>query len=228
MSDRLTLTNGQLVYIALYLVLMIAYLFSETSGSFRRRAVNKIVLSAMFVLYAIHALLHRAGITAQDEIELAAILFSFAGDCCLLWNFAVGGAVFTIGNVLFILYELLLANSAGVLGLLPWALIPFALLWGGYWLLAKRGILKGAHDALFVKYLASPTAHGCLGLVLALVLPAPRATLFGIGLVLFMLSDYLLGFFHYHHYARTTKWVQRVHSTSYFLGMLLVALSMGL
>ena len=226
--SELSLSNGKLIFLAAYTALTVSYLFSETSGNFRRRAVNKIVLSAMFVFYAFHAMLMRPTIGALDELEMAAILFSFAGDCCLLWSFTVGGAVFTIGNLLFVLWELLTANGLGVLSKLWWALPLFALFWGGYRILEKKGVLQGKHGTAFARYLTTSTAHGCLGLVLALAVPGLRMTLCGTGLFLFMVSDYLLGFFHYHHYARTTKWVQRVHSASYFIGMLMVALSTGL
>lgn len=221
------MSNPQILFILVYMALLVSYLFSETSGSFRRRAVNKIVLASLFALYSFHSFITRGLTAGLDELEMAAILFSFAGDCCLLWSFTVGGAIFSIGNFLFIVYSLLLANSAGVLGQLWWAVIPFALLWGSYYALEKRGILAGHHGATFVKYLATTTAQGCIGFALACAMGGTRQWLFGIGLALFMISDYFLGFHHFHHYARTTKWVLRCNSFSYFSGMLLIALSTG-
>lgn len=222
------MSNRLILFILVYMTLLISYLFSETSGNFRRRAVNKIVLASLFALYSFRNFAAHGLALGLDELEMAAILFSFAGDCCLLWSFTVGGAIFSIGNFLFIVYELLLANSAGVLGRLWWAAIPFALLWGGYFILEKKGVLQGKHGATFAKYLATTTAQGCIGFALACAMGGTKQWLFGSGIALFMISDYFLGFHHYHHYARTTKWVLRCNSFTYFTGMLLIALSTGL
>ncbi len=46
------MSNRLILFILVYMTLLISYLFSETSGNFRRRAVNKIVLASLFALYS--------------------------------------------------------------------------------------------------------------------------------------------------------------------------------
>ena len=223
----MVITNQIIVFVVFYMILLVCYLFSETSESFRRRAINKILLASMFALYSFLTFA-RKGITTFDEIKLTAIFFAFTGDCCLLWNFVIGGIFFSIGDVLFILYEVLTAHSVGLLTEMWWAGIPFVILWGGYYFLEKKGILSGNHGLMFVRFLVLTTAQGCLGISLAVVIGTPEMMLFGKGEALVMAGDYFLGFYHYHRYARTTKWVLRSNSFLYFAGMLMVALSVGL
>lgn len=47
-----------IVFVVAYVAVTIAYLFSETSGNFKRRAINKIFLASMFLIYAIVELIH--------------------------------------------------------------------------------------------------------------------------------------------------------------------------
>ena len=95
-----------LVFIVAYMAVTIAYLFSETSGNFKRRAVNKICLASMFLIYAIYATIRHGnlGVTLQS-LCLIGVFLCFVGDVWLLWSFSKGGVSFGIGNVILFIYE---------------------------------------------------------------------------------------------------------------------------
>ena len=76
-------------------------------------------------------------------------------------------------------------------------------------------------------YLSSITLHGLLGLVSAIfVSTTPSILVMGIGSVSFMLSDYILTVDRF--VIQNNKWIVRCNSLTYFGGLLLIALSLGL
>lgn len=215
-----------IVFCAVYLCVLVCYLFSETSGNFRRRAWNKILLAVMYLACAWALFLNR-GQWNVALVLMAGLCLTFAGDVWLLWSFVKGGACFAMANVCILAYEICLIVSARAsFSQLWWACIPFALLWGGFLLLCRVGFLRLPAKLRAVRaYLASVTAGGCLGLALACAIPCKETALLGVGLFLFAVSDYFL-MLHKFKY-RNKKWVLRCNSLTYFTGILLVALSIG-
>ena len=97
------------VFIIAYLTILCLYFFSETSGNFKRRAVNKIALAVLFEAYAVSAYLLHSPLFSMRMILPIGLFFAFLGDIFLLWNFVRGGICFSIGN--FCIFNNLIKND---------------------------------------------------------------------------------------------------------------------
>jgi hypothetical protein len=75
-------------------------------------------------------------------------------------------------------------------------------------------------------YLSSITLHGLLGLISAIFIGTTPLVMMGIGSLLFMASDYILTIDRF--VIQKNKWIVRCNSLTYFGGLLLIVLSMGL
>ena len=75
-------------------------------------------------------------------------------------------------------------------------------------------------------YLSSITLHGLLGLVSAIFISTTPVIVMGIGSLLFMVSDYILTVDRF--IIQKNKWIVRGNSLTYFVGILLIVLSLGL
>jgi YhhN-like protein. len=216
----------QIIFAAAYLCILGCYLVSETSGNFRLRAWNKIVLASFFLIYGWAAGLI-SGHRDYTVLAMAGLVFAFIGDVWLLWSFRKGGVSFAIGNFFFLAYEICYAANRGIpFARLWWAAIAFAVLWGTSLTLCHRGWMQIPPKYNILKgYLATVTAQGTLGLALACALPDAKTRLLGTGLALFMVSDYFLALYMFRY--KQSKWVLRSNSFTYFSGMLLVVLSIG-
>ena len=175
-------------FIIAYLTVLCLYFFSETSGNFKRRAVNKIALAVLFEGYAVGAYLLHSPLFSMRMILPIGLFFAFLGDIFLLWNFVRGGICFSIGNLCLLLYEAMLMRYLNV-------------------------------------SLCILSLHGSLGAVLAAVCPSPSIKIFGAGVFLMMISDYILSV---HKFKHGANWILRCNSASYFVGTLLAALSLSL
>ena len=213
------------LFVACYLVTLCCYFFSETSGNFNRRATNKIILASEFLVYALVVYFTHYPPVSIHLICMLAIAFSWAGDVMLLYSFAKGGVPFTIGNILFVVYEIVYMSRLSIPFARVWWCIPlFFIMWGSMHVLERRGWLRGKHSVGFVRYCLSTTAHGCLGVAFAVACPTPRVLLLGIGLMLFTVSDYFLALHNFK--VPASKTILRLNSGTYFLGLLLIVLSM--
>ena len=217
----------QLIFIAVYMPVVVMYLFSETSGDFKRRAVNKIALASMFMLYALVELFRRDPRTPFDYLLMIAIIFSFLGDVFLLWDFVKGGVLFMIGNFLYIAYFLLRIIGNGITAgnivcIVALAAVPIGMFM--YW--CSTGFVKLGKLQIFKLYVGSITVAAACGLVLMYTLKSMRGNLMGIGILLFMISDYWLSLHKFRD--KESKFYLRSNSFSYFTGMMLIALSMGM
>ena len=216
----------RIVFIIAYLSLLFLYFFSETSGNFKRRAVNKIALAVLFEAYAVGAYLLHSPLFSMRMILPIGLFFAFLGDIFLLWNFVRGGVCFGIGNICLLLYEILLIwyERIPIWKVFSAALI-FLLFWGTTMLLYRREYIDFGSVKIFPVYLFSVSLHGSLGAVLAAVCPSPGVKLFGAGVFLMMISDYLLSV---HKFKNNANWILRCNSGFYFTGTLLAALSLSL
>ncbi len=213
------------LFVLLYLVTLCCYFFSETSGNFKRRAFNKIILASEFLVYAIIIYFTKYPPNTYHAILMLAIAFSWAGDVLLLYSFVKGGIPFTIGNLLFVAYMIVYMGELGVTFSQVWWCIPlFAAMWITLHVLTMKGWLTGKHKVGFARYCLSSTAHGCLGVAFAATCPTPRVLLLGIGLMLFTISDYFLALHNFK--APASKAILRLNSGTYFVGLLLIVLSL--
>ena len=212
------------VFVVIYLITMICYFFSETSGNFKKRAVNKILLASLFLVFSFYSFIaHDKGKQIVNYILLVAIFFSFLGDVLLLFSFDKGGMAFIIGNICYSIYLLLIFYDRRLL-LWPFLLL-FSLFYGIYILMLKKGYLDLKGKKAFSYYMASIVAHGSLGLLLSLNRYDPLHCVLGNGLTMFMISDFFLASHYFHD--KSKNLILILNSGFYFTGMMLVALYMS-
>lgn len=216
----------QLITSAVYIVLLIMYLFSETSGNFKRRCVNKIAMASVFLIYALVEFFrfYNGGLSYW-LLLLPALVLAWLGDVLLLWSFFKGGVAFMLGNFFFASFLITdMCVQRAEFSRIWWCIIVFAVLFGTITLLAFKDVYKfGKDKPVMLLYMFSVTLHGSLALALAAARPCAGTVLLGIGLALFMVSDYFLMTYKF---VKKTNWILRCNSSTYFFGMLLVALSM--
>ena len=110
-----------------------------------------------------------------------------------------------------------------------WVFIVWAGLISLFIYLAKKypNVLKlGKMKYPMALYLSSITLHGLLGLVSAIFVGVTPILVMGIGSVSFMISDYILTLDRF--VIPKRKWLIRCNSLTYFVGLLLIVLSLGL
>lgn len=214
-----------IVFIVLYLGVLISYFFSETSGNHKRRAINKIILASMFLVFGIVMYCLHYDFFSIHLIMLLAIIMAYVGDVWLLYSFTKGGISFIVSNVLFFSYEWILVGMNNVPFSRIWWFIPlFILTWGTFLTLTILKVLNFKTKTIpILSYVCSVSLHGTLGLALASYFATTKMILFGVGLFLFMISDYFLMT---HKFKCHKNWILRCNSGTYFIGLLLVVLSL--
>lgn len=213
-----------IAFIILYSLLLFCYFFSETSGNLKRRSINKIVLAAMFLILAMILYLKNYTFFSYHLLLLLAIIFAFLGDVYLLYSFTKGGIIFLISNILFSVYQCLLITIDKIpIFSIIWFVVLFIILFGTFFILTKKKILnfKNKNTAILT-YVGSVTLQGTLAICLAMYYFNIKMILLGIGLFLFMISDYFLMVYKFKFHK---NWILRSNSACYFIGLLLVALS---
>lgn len=214
------------VFIIAYLALLCLYFFSETGSSFKRRAVNKILLAVLFEVYAVSAYLLHSPLFSLRILLPIGLFFAFLGDIFLLWNFVRGGICFSIGNFFLLFYAVFLLRYEHIsLWILAPAAVIFFLFWGTTMLLYRKDYIDFSRVRIFPAYLFSVSMHGSLGAVIAAACPIAGVRLFGMGAFLMMISDYILSV---HKFKHGANWILRCNSAAYFTGTLLAALSLSL
>ncbi len=221
------MTTPMIIFVVAYVLVTISYFFSETSGNFKRRAVNKIFLATMFLIYAAVEMIRLRMFGTLQLIAFFGVIFSYIGDVWLLWDFKKGGASFAVGNVILFVYLNLYYYSAGLtIKNYWWFIILFLALVEGFKYLAKTGWyehLKGKMVKDFTLYISSVTLHGTLGLVGLFYLHDIKSVLLCAGLFLFMVSDYFISLHKFKYI--DSKAILRCNSGTYFIGLMLVVLS---
>ena len=212
------------VFIVLYLALLGLYLFVETGDSFRRRAVNKILLSSLFLFFGQFWFWTNGYAHGWSFLALVGLFYACMGDALLLFSFGAGGAAFAVANLCFIGYTFCTLFYGGAfLKALLWLIMGLAVFFGlFFWATLSKWIDLGEKTALALIYLLSVTLHGLMGLLCALYLPGAHTLLLGIGLALFMVSDHFLVIYKF---KTKNKRTLRINTACYFFGMMLVALS---
>ncbi len=214
----------QYIFIMIYLPLLVMYLFSKTSGNFKRRATNKIVLASQFLLCGLYSFSLKEKFFPLI-ILMVALFFSYVGDVVLLWDFKRGGYAFMTGNVLYCIY-LLVIHYQYHLWQLSIVLTVIVLLYLLYRYFVKSKILDLGGMEAFNIYMITVISHGSMGAVMALFTGINTNRVLGIGLLLFMISDFFISFQNFYH--KESDLIKRCNSLTYFTGMMLIALYIGL
>ncbi|MCQ2796704.1 MAG: lysoplasmalogenase [Bacilli bacterium] len=217
---------GIIAFIVVYCVVLCCYFFTETSGNMKLRAPNKIVLALMFFAFGTaYAVINNI---PYSSLFIVALLLSMLGDVFLLYSFTKGGFFFASGNIAFIAFQISILCFFGIgIERYWWVFIIIPVLWSIYPLLShfKPDLFKfGSFKGILFFYLSTIVGSGSFGIVVASLVPSFR--LLGIGLFLFMLSDFDIVLHKF--VCPKNKWVHRLNSALYFTGMLLVALNVAL
>ncbi|HPX31991.1 MAG TPA: lysoplasmalogenase family protein [Erysipelotrichaceae bacterium] len=214
----------QYIFIIVYIPALIMYLFSKTSGNFKRRATNKIALASLFMLCGIYAFLIREK-SVPLIILMIALFFSYLGDVLLLWSFEKGGYAFMTGNVIYCIYLYIMHYQYHL-----WQLIVvvavIVLLYKLYRHFVEKEILDLGDLDEFNLYMITVISQGTMGTIMALFTSVNINKVLGIGLLLFMVSDFFIAFQNF--YYRKSSLIMRCNSITYFLGMMLIAIYIGL
>ncbi len=221
------MTVPMLIFVIVYMAMTVAYLFSETSGVFKRRAINKIALASLFLIYAIVETIRLGNpYGAWQLLLLAGIVFCYIGDVWLLWSFTKGGIAFSIGNVIIFIAVNIYLSMKGIAFSSYWFfLLIFAVLIGGFMYLVKAGWfdMNEGMKKKFPLYIISVTLHGTLSIAGLFFLHDTKSVLLFVGLILFMISDYFISLHKFKY--KESKAILRCNSFSYFTGLMLAALS---
>ncbi len=220
------MTLPMIIFVIAYVAVTISYFFSETSGNFKRRAINKIVLASMFLIYSIFETIHLGLFGTIQIICLIGIIFAYIGDVWLLWSFTKGGVAFSVGNVILFAYVIVYITSNGLsYATVCWHLIIAAVLLGCFIFLVKKGWynMPEKMQMPFTGYILSVTLHGTLSFAVLTQMQDVKTVLLCAGLVLFMISDYFISLHKFKY--KDSKLILRCNSGTYFIGLMLVALS---
>jgi len=211
-------------FIVAYAILLGCYFYTRIGNNFVLRATNKIMLSSMFMLFALVHYINHYNVIGHQGIAMAGVIFAFLGDIFLIWSFTTGGILFMISNIIFFIYELVL---------LPVLNLSFADIWWFIIILAalylplivlvnKKWIHLNGKTIPLLFYIFTVSLHGSLGIVLLSLSGLTKITLLGLGLALFMVSDYFIILNKFKYNNNIMQWC---NSLTYFVGLLLVALS---
>lgn len=217
-------TKPLIAYMIAYFALLFLYFYTETRDNFNHRAANKTALALLFFAFAAITFWRYYPLKSIRLLLLLGLGFACAGDITLLWSFTRGGVLFGIGNIIMVIYELIVAFRLDVspLAILP-ALLVFAAFWGTVMMLYHRDRIDFNDIGVYPVYLGSVTVHGSIGIVLAAARRTPAVVFVGLGLFLMMVADYFLTVYEFKH---RRNWILRCNSGAYFTGVFMVALSM--
>ena len=218
-----------IVFSVIYLLFLCAYFITRVGDKMKYRAINKVILATMYLVYAI-VMFHVGGFSGYHYVMMAALFLAYMGDLFLIFDLNRGGDFFLAGNICFATFYLASLTKYAV----PfvnyfWIFIIWAGLISLFIYLAKKypNILKlGKMKYPMALYLSSITLHGLLGLVSAIFIGTTPLIVMGIGSVSFMISDYILTLDRF--VIPKRKWLIRCNSLTYFVGLLLIVLSLGL
>lgn len=218
-----------IIFSVIYALFLCAYFVTRVGDNIKHRAINKTILATMYLVYAM-VMFHVGGFSGYHYVMMAALFLAYMGDLFLIFDLNRGGDFFLAGNVCFATFYLASLKDATV----PfvnyfWIFIIWAVLISLFIYLAKKypNVLKlGKMKYPMALYLASITLHGLLGLVSAIFIGTTPFIVMGIGSVSFMISDYILTLDRF--VIPKRKWLIRCNSLTYFVGLLLIVLSLGL
>ena len=217
-----------IVFIVVYLAALCCYFKTRTSGNKKHRAINKYIMATMYLVFAFVVFLQNYELVSFHTMLIAALILAWLGDIFLVWDFGRGGDFFLAGNICFTLYEqIILVDKGGYkFGVFAWTFVVVAIMLAfviyatGRW---HKKIKMGKMRWPMIFYLSSIFMHGITGLALMIMMPNPAYKMLGLGSFLFMLSDMDLTLYKF--VLDNNKWLIRLNSLTYFVGLLLIVLS---
>lgn len=210
-----------------YTAALITYFFVETKPKlFAARVTDKIVMATLYLIVAASAVFTKE-IELYKILIFAACCFAWFGDLFLLFKktFGVGVVFFLLSNITVISAETVILASMQVSGGFIW--VTSLVLIAVYGVLVVMQITKFCSFGKYIVplniYIFIMTLSGSIGVALAIFGTGVFTALFGIGVTLFMISDYLLGAYLFKF---KVKKVLVSNSAFYFTGIFLIALSL--
>lgn len=218
------------IYIILYSLVLLLYLYTETTGNMKLRAPNKIILALGFLIpsYIFFFTNARFDYKSYEVLLLFGLLFAFIGDVTLLFDFKTGGYFFMAGNIIFSTFQFIHLIDNGIpFSTFFYIFIAYIVFMGLIILGAKawKRFNAGSMFAPIMAYLGSITLSGFMAIANLIYLSSiTTVLLFSIGILLFMISDFFLMIRKFA--IRHNNIMLRMNSLTYFGGMLLIAVSM--
>lgn len=156
-----------IIFCIIYILFLCAYFITRVGNNIKYRAINKYILAAMYMIYAI-VMFHIHDFSGYYYILIIGLFFSFLGDVFLVFDFKRGGNFFLAGNVCFSTFYLVTLTQVSVPFLnYFWLFIVWAILIGTFIYLSNKypNVIKlGKMKYPVIVYLSSITLHGLLGL----------------------------------------------------------------
>ena len=219
-----------IVFSIIYCLFLCGYFVTRVGKNIKARAINKYIMATMYMVYAIVQYQLGYGLGTIETILMLALFLAYLGDIFLVFDLNRGGDFFLAGNVAFVVYYLALFNANGLtFGNYWFVLVAWLVIYGAFVVCSnlfpkvfKFGKMKGS----MTFYLASIMLHGMFGLGAMILIPSTAAFVCGLGSLMFMISDCILTVDKF--VIRNNKWIVRANSFFYFIGLLLIVLSMGL
>lgn len=218
-----------ILFSVIYILFLCCYFVTRVGNNIKHRAINKYILATMYIVYAI-VMFHVHDLPNIYYLLMAALFLAYLGDIFLVLDFKMGGNFFLSSNICFSTFYLALLSINDVSFIKYfWIFLVWIALITTFIVLANKfpNVLKlGKMKYPMALYLSSITLHGLLGLSSVLFLNGTAFLLMGVGSLLFMISDYILTIDRF--VIDKNKWIVRGNSLTYFIGLLLIVLSIGL
>ena len=229
-----------IAFIIIYCLFLVAYFFTRpghdiadktTKKDLWIRAINKYIMATMYLVYAIVTYVVKGyQFVSVDLIFLIALFFAYLGDIFLVFDLNRGGDYFLAGNFIFAIYYFTLFVDSGLkFTNFYWILLIWAFMLASFIFASNKWpkVFKlGKMKMPMTFYLSSIMLHGACGIGSIILLPSVRTLVLGIGSVMFMISDFILTVDKF--VIKNNKWIVRANSFFYFIGLLLIALSIAL
>lgn len=219
----------QIVLSAVYILALVSYFFIETRDKFTARVVVKVFLATTYLTIAAINFFDTAEV-ALDKFKLLVLIgcfFAWFGDVFLLFKkyFGVGVGFFMIANLCMLASCFVAVVEYASFAQVWWSILVFVAVFG-FFIISQltKMITLGKFKVLLNCYIAVMTVCGSLGIALACSGAGVTMTLFGIGIALFMVSDYFLGAYMFF---KKVSPALVTNSATYFIGLLLIALSLA-
>ena len=219
-----------IIFSIIYCLFLCGYFVTRVGNNIKARAINKYIMATMYMVYAIVYFQLRFDLASIETILMLALFLAYLGDIFLVFDLNRGGDFFLAGNVAFVVYYLALFHQQGLTIANYWFVLVAWLVIYGTFVVCSNVFPKvfkfGKMKFGMTFYLSSIMMHGMFGLGAMILVPTTAGFVCGLGSLMFMISDCILTVDKF--VIVGNKWITRSNSFFYFIGLLLIALSLGL
>lgn len=210
-------------FIIVYCLCLISYMIIEVKDNFKKRAINKIILAALFMSFASIIYFCNYQFSNIQGLLLISMFFAFLGDIILLFKFKIGASSFLICNIFLMIYQILILSNVQInITSLIWTIPIYLILYFTFLIVShKYSFNFNKKQIPIYMYLSCMTTNGLLATIT--LFTKQNNILFSLGVILFMISDYLLITYKFKF---KKNLLLQLNSCFYFTGMLLIALSL--